>query len=112
MEDEQYPHLLSYMITDGGGIDTDTGNPIPSVESWSGQIACRYEPPYSGSRPAVRTMPDMTVVTYSYNVYMPKVKLPVTFGTMIRLFNRFGEHCFEGTCKGFEYQSENSRLWV
>jgi hypothetical protein len=106
---DQYPHKLSYMITEGGGKDPHTGKDIPASLSWSELLPCRYD---DIKRPVAKTMPDMKIITETYAVYMPPCRLPLKYGTMIRLFNRFGEQIGEWACKRFEPQSENSRLWV
>ena len=106
---DEYPHTLTYMITDGGGTDPETGKDIPATISWSEPMPCLYN---GNSRGSVITMPDMSTVVYSFDVYVPVLRPPVKRGTKIRLFDQFGEQRYELTCKGIEPYDEHSRLWV
>ena len=106
---EEYPHTLTYMITEGGGTNPETGNPIPADISWSEPLPCLYE---GNGRGATRAMPDMSVVTYSFDVYLPVLPSPVKHGTKIRLYDQFGEKRYELSCKGYESYQEHSRLWL
>jgi hypothetical protein len=77
--------VLQYKITEGGGIDEETGNAIPVVESWSNPIDALITPNSNGN---LKKYQDGEQVAASYTILL---ELQDFKHVTIRLIDSIGE---------------------